>query len=248
MRIRDIPELTDGQVARFWSKVDMSAGPDGCWPWLAGRFPRGYGVFALRPFGSFVSSRLAYQLAYGDLSSDLLVCHECDNPPCCNPAHLFQGTHSDNMQDMLSKGRKVVSPATRAVLSELMKARLASPEARAAMSESVKASWSPELRAAASERAKGRVASPATRAVLSELMKARYASPKARAAASERNKARYASPEARAAMSESVKASWSPELRAAASERAKGRVLSPETRAAISERKKAYWRAKRGVK
>ncbi|MCI0563551.1 MAG: HNH endonuclease, partial [Nitrososphaera sp.] len=33
------------------------------------------------------------------------VCHECNNPPCCNPLHLFLGNHSDNMQHAFDCGR-----------------------------------------------------------------------------------------------------------------------------------------------
>lgn len=33
------------------------------------------------------------------------ICHTCDNPPCCNPMHLFEGTRLDNVHDMRAKGR-----------------------------------------------------------------------------------------------------------------------------------------------
>lgn len=96
----------EATINRFWSKVDKR-GPDDCWLWLAHtNGPRPYGRFTTSN-KRFVSSRLAYMLANDvqSLPCDLLVCHTCDNPQCCNPSHLWLGTTKDNTRDCIEKGR-----------------------------------------------------------------------------------------------------------------------------------------------
>jgi hypothetical protein len=92
--------------ARFWRKVDVR-GPDECWEWTGSRLPFGYGQIVAR-YGhpSIKTHRFAYELANGPIPDGLKVLHRCDNPPCCNPAHLFLGTLLDNRRDCLAKGRE----------------------------------------------------------------------------------------------------------------------------------------------
>lgn len=92
--------------ARFWSYVSKG-GPNECWPWRAARDPHGYGRFQWAHGKPMVASRAAYFFAAGVDAGDLDVCHSCDNPPCCNPRHLWLGTAKDNTADMIAKGRVV---------------------------------------------------------------------------------------------------------------------------------------------
>ena len=89
---------------KFISKVRV-VGISKCWYWKAsGTDNGGYGRGSLYK-KQMSAHRISYQLFYGDLSNDLVVCHKCDHPSCVNPTHLFQGTQRDNMRDMLNKGR-----------------------------------------------------------------------------------------------------------------------------------------------
>ncbi len=76
----------------------------GCWEWTRGRFSNGYGRLYTGGKG-FKTHRISFEYFVRPLVPGEYVCHHCDNPPCCNPAHLFAGTAKDNWRDMLSKGR-----------------------------------------------------------------------------------------------------------------------------------------------
>ena len=55
--------------------------------------------------------RVAYELVHGDLPDGLNVLHTCDNPPCCNPSHLFRGTQLENIRDRTKKNRQATRGA-----------------------------------------------------------------------------------------------------------------------------------------
>jgi len=97
-----IPDFSEEEYIRFWSKVTLTVNPDKCWNWT-GTGQR-YGHFGLDN-KSYKSNRIAYFLTHKQDPGELEVIHSCDNPKCCNPNHLSLGTHWDNMQDMVEKGR-----------------------------------------------------------------------------------------------------------------------------------------------
>lgn len=88
---------------RFWSKVEIG-GLDECWPWTGRKHKFGYGAMMFRR-KIYTAHRLAYLLVRGEFDEKLDCCHRCDNPPCCNPLHLFLGTAKDNITDAINKGR-----------------------------------------------------------------------------------------------------------------------------------------------
>lgn len=97
--------MTYRRQQRFWRKV-ASGEDDACWPWLGGRSSTGYGLVqgcVLYVRYSFGAHRVAWALANG--RDPDVVQHACDNPLCCNPAHLRDGDYRDNMQDAKRKGR-----------------------------------------------------------------------------------------------------------------------------------------------
>lgn len=99
-------------AARFWAKVDKSAGPDACWPWLGGIYPGGYGYFgqgqASGTSAGRRAHRISYELVVGPIPegyqidhlchdpADCTLCDECPHRRCVNPTHLKAVTPREN--------------------------------------------------------------------------------------------------------------------------------------------------------
>jgi len=138
---------------RFWSKV-VKAGPDECWLWQGAiHTKQGYGNFRATPYkdGNISAHIASWFLSTGAWPQEgLFVLHSCDTPLCVQPAHLFLGTHTDNMQDMANKGRQRYQAHPESVLcgdqhpARLHPERMARGE-RNAMSKLTDAQWQEAL-------------------------------------------------------------------------------------------------------
>lgn len=97
------PSKAQKVIKRFWSKVNVGD-PWECWVWTGGCDKDGYGHFCVNG-RSRRTHRLSYLLARGHWPLECCL-HYCDTPPCCNPLHLREGTHQDNVIDRDQKGRQ----------------------------------------------------------------------------------------------------------------------------------------------
>lgn len=92
----------------FWNKVNMDAEGDACWEWQSTRNEKNYGRFWFEG-QRMMAHRVAYILTHEDFDRSLDVLHSCDNPPCCRPDHLFEGTNDDNVKDKVQKNRQAAT-------------------------------------------------------------------------------------------------------------------------------------------
>ncbi len=94
----------ESDLKRFWPKVERS---DGCWLWKAGKNLQGYGMICMKKHGMthLSAHKFSWLLHHGPIPIGLCVLHKCDTPACVNPDHLWLGTHKDNSEDMVIKGR-----------------------------------------------------------------------------------------------------------------------------------------------
>lgn len=88
-------------VCAFWSGIRKDAA---CWNWTKGLMSAGYGYVDFQSTRHW-THRLSWEIARGPIPEGMSVLHDCDNPRCVNPDHLFVGTQKDNRQDCVAKLR-----------------------------------------------------------------------------------------------------------------------------------------------
>ncbi len=86
-----------------WPRITKAA-PDACWPWQ-GQLVGGYGAGGFDKKRYRVSRVVLAEKLGRELELGEQALHSCDNPACCNPAHIFVGSAADNMADKVAKGR-----------------------------------------------------------------------------------------------------------------------------------------------
>lgn len=128
----------------FWDRVQIGNDAE-CWPWIGYRntgkrtsASGGYGRIDAFGFKGVYVHRVAFWLSNGGMidlrkNGDSIIRHSCDNPICCNPAHLIRGTHADNVQDMMDRGRQtkyksISSPRAKLTADDVRQIRALSAE------------------------------------------------------------------------------------------------------------------------
>ena len=134
--------FTDKIAKRFWSKVKI-LGQNDCWEWQAGRVKDGYGQFNPTHDKVIPAHRYSFFISGQKLKPGQVVMHSCDNPPCCNPAHLSGGTRKQNQQQMIARNRRCspigeVHPASRLKEKDVLAIRVAVASGKATQAAEAK--------------------------------------------------------------------------------------------------------------
>ena len=95
-----------------------SVDENGCWNWLGNRSPKGYGESSVGGLRRR-AHRLSYEAFIGEIPPGAWVLHHCDNPACCNPAHLYLGDHGRNVRDKVERERQARFPGEMHPMSKL---------------------------------------------------------------------------------------------------------------------------------
>ena len=103
-------KLTDPErLASLMRHIDQTGGPDACWPWTHTARTINAGGYPLARWNNRTQTVprivMCITRSIPDLPG-LVARHTCDNPACCNPAHLIPGDHRDNMRDCIERGRR----------------------------------------------------------------------------------------------------------------------------------------------
>lgn len=94
--------------ARFLAKVTKGVGPKGCWIFEGATCGgSGYGMMRDETGKPDYAHRISHRLYKGPIPDGKLVLHTCDCRKCTNPAHIYSGTHAQNVQDAIDRERYV---------------------------------------------------------------------------------------------------------------------------------------------
>ena len=90
-------------IKRFYDKLEKT---ENCWNYKGAIHHSGYGVFCIKK-KALASHRVSFEIFNKNpINEGMYILHSCDNRKCCNPLHLSEGTHQDNMDDKVKKNRQ----------------------------------------------------------------------------------------------------------------------------------------------
>lgn len=96
-----VPRTVEQVMAILYAKSNPNL-DTGCLVWTGRKLPSGYGLICFHGRQVYIH-RFVFEQTYG--WSPEVVRHTCDNPSCWNPDHLRGGSHADNVDDKVAKGR-----------------------------------------------------------------------------------------------------------------------------------------------